>query len=65
MTMSFSHGSAKIIPFPARVRTVVAGHRNDATFAADQAALRVSRNVSSSGWYHDAAIEESNSDHEH
>jgi hypothetical protein len=59
MTTDFSRESAKIIEFPAGGRRAVAVRRDESNLAADPAALRVSGDAFGSGWYHEAAIQES------
>ncbi len=60
MNTSFNHGSAKIYQFPAGGRAALGGRRPEDTKAAvDQGSLRVSEAASGSGWYHEAAIQES------
>ena len=58
MTTNFSQESAKIYQFPARGRKTVDGRRDEAP-AVDLSALRVSAAAFGSGWYHEAAIQES------
>jgi len=53
-----ANGSAKIYEFPARGRYAAAAKRDDSK-SSDVVSLRTTKTVSGSGWYHDAAIEES------
>ena len=50
--------SAKIYQFPARGRFAANHHREDAKPVVDLAPSQVVKVVASSGWYHDAAIQE-------
>ncbi len=60
MTTSRNHGSATIYQFPAGGRSALGGHRYEETkAAADLAPTPVSEAASGSGWYHEAAIQES------
>jgi hypothetical protein len=60
MNTSFNHGSAKIYQFPAGGRAALGGRRNDETkLAVDQESSRVSAAAFGGGWYHEAAIQES------
>jgi len=60
MTTSLNHGSAKIYQFPAGGRSALGGRRYEETkTAADLASTQVSEAASGSGWYHEAAIQES------
>jgi hypothetical protein len=59
MTDNFSRGSAKIYQFPARTRTTPGGDREEVKDAADLRSPRISGMAVGSGWYHDAAIQES------
>ena len=65
MTTDFSRESAKIIEFPAGGRRAVAARRDESSLAADPATLRVSGDAFGSGWYHEAAIQESKRTGEH
>jgi Protein of unknown function (DUF2735) len=61
MTTSLNHGSAKIYQFPAGGRSALGGRRYEETkTVTDLASAAVSAAASSSGWYHEAAIQESN-----
>jgi hypothetical protein len=60
MTTSLNHGSAKIYQFPAGGRSALGGRRYEETkAAADLAPTPVSEAACGSGWYHEAAIQES------
>jgi hypothetical protein len=60
MTTSLNHGSAKIYQFPAGGRSALGGRRYEETkAAADLASTPISEVASGSGWYHEAAIQES------
>lgn len=59
MNTSLNHGSAKIYQFPVGGRSAAAGRGRDETKAADPASSRVNEIASASGWYHEAAIQES------
>jgi hypothetical protein len=60
MTTSLNHGSAKIYQFPAGGRSALGGRRyEDIKAAADLVSTPVSEAASGSGWYHEAAIQES------
>jgi hypothetical protein len=56
MTTNFYQESATIYQFPARVRKTIDGYTEEFNPAADLALARVSFG---SGWYHEAAIQES------
>ncbi len=61
MTTSLNHGSAKIYQFPAGGRSALGGRRYEETkTVTDLTSTAVSAAASSSGWYHEAAIQESN-----
>ena len=60
MNTSMNHGPAKIYQFPAGGRAALGGRRLEETKAADPGSLRVSDVACSDGWYHAAAILESN-----
>jgi hypothetical protein len=61
MTTSLNHGSARIYQFPAGGRSALGGRRYEETKnVTDLASTAVSAAASSSGWYHEAAIQESN-----
>jgi hypothetical protein len=59
MTTNIPRESAKIYKFPARVRNTIDSLRDDSRPAADLASPRVSAAAFGSGWYHEAAIQES------
>src|ERR1700738_327640 len=60
MNTSLNHGSAKIYQFPAGGRAALGGRRHDETTpTADQGLPRVSEAAFGGGWYHEAAIQES------
>jgi hypothetical protein len=59
MTANFSQESAKIYQFPARDRKIAEGCREEINSTIDLTALRVSAATFGSGWYHEAAIQES------
>jgi hypothetical protein len=60
MTTSSNQGSARIYQFPAGGRAALGGQRYEqAKAAADTTSPRVSEAACGSGWYHDAAIQES------
>ena len=60
MNTSLNHGSAKIYQFPAGGRAALGGRRQEeAKAASDLGSLRVSEAACGSGWYHEAAIQES------
>jgi hypothetical protein len=62
MNTSFNRGSARIYQFPAGGRAALGEPRQEeAKVAADAASLRVSEAACGSGWYHEAAIQESKS----
>jgi hypothetical protein len=66
MKTSFNQGSARIYQFPAGGRAALGERRQEESkVAADAASLRVSEAACGSGWYHEAAIEESKSAREH
>jgi hypothetical protein len=62
MNSSLNHGSAKIYQFPAGGRSALGGRRYEETETAgnDLATSRPNETACSSGWYHEAAIQESN-----
>ena len=61
MTTSLNQGSAKIYQFPAGGRSALGGRRYEETkTVTDLASTPVSEAASASGWYHEAAIQESN-----
>jgi hypothetical protein len=57
MTTELLRTSAKIIPFPVGGRKIDNSRRNEPD--ADLSSPPVSSGVSSSGWYHEAAIQDS------
>jgi Protein of unknown function (DUF2735) len=60
MNTNLNHGSAKIYQFPAGGRAALGGRRQEEAKApVDPGSLRVSEAASGSGWYHEAAIQES------
>lgn len=60
MTTGLNQGSARIYQFPAGGRAALGGRRyEETTAAADPGSLRVTEVACGSGWYHEAAIEES------
>ncbi|HEY5064545.1 MAG TPA: DUF2735 domain-containing protein [Xanthobacteraceae bacterium] len=60
MNTSLNHGCAKIYQFPVGGRSALASRGHDETkSAADPASSRVSEVACDSGWYHEAAIQES------
>ncbi len=61
MTMSASLPSAKIYQFPVGGRRALPGFRADNKPTTDQAAPR----IATTGWYHEAAIEEAKRGSEH
>lgn len=65
MNTNFHHGSAKIYQFPVRVRPPIGARNDETTSAAAINAPRVSEAACGSGWYHEAAIEESKQGGEH
>jgi hypothetical protein len=65
MGAHLSHQSATIIPFPPRGRYLAGGHREEPKLAADARSPRILGDVFGSGWYHDAAIQESQRTGEH
>lgn len=61
MTTGLNHGSAKIYQFPAGGRSAAGTRRLDEIkSAADSTTSRVSEAACGDGWYHEAAILESN-----
>jgi hypothetical protein len=60
MTAKVQHETAKIFAFPTRAQ-LAAGYRSDKLAMASEVAdaLRLKRTDFGSGWYHDAAIEDS------
>jgi Protein of unknown function (DUF2735) len=62
MNPSFHQGSAKIYQFPVGGRASLGIHRNDAPVVD---APRVTEAACSSGWYHEAAIEDAKRTGEH
>ena len=60
MNTSLKHGSARIYQFPAGGRAALGGRRyEEAKAVTDPASPRASEAACGSGWYHEAAIEES------
>jgi Protein of unknown function (DUF2735) len=60
MNTSLNQGSARIYQFPAGGRAALGGRRNEeAKAVTDPASPRVSEAACGSGWYHEAAIQES------
>lgn len=60
MNTSLNRGPARIYQFPAGGRAALGGQRYEETkAAADAVALHVSEAACGSGWYHEAAIQES------
>jgi hypothetical protein len=60
MNTSLNHGSATIYQFPAGGRSALGGRRYEETkTVTDLASTPVREVASSSGWYHEAAIQES------
>jgi len=65
MNTSLNHGPAKIYQFPAGGRAALGGRRYDETKTiTDVASSRASDVAVGGAWYHDAAIQESKSEHE-
>jgi hypothetical protein len=60
----FPQGSAKIYQFPVRVRATVAGDHEEVLPGADLRSSRIPGLAVASGWYHEAAIQDSNRDRE-
>ena len=58
MSTNTIRGSAEIIPFPLRVRPIVGEPREAAMPVAKFPSPRAVKVASSSGWYHEAAIED-------
>jgi hypothetical protein len=66
MNTNLNHGSAKIYQFPTGGRSATSKRRLDEiTTTADLASLGISEAPCGSGWYHEAAIEESKPGREH
>jgi hypothetical protein len=60
MNNSLNQGSARIYQFPAGGRAALGGRKQeDSKTAADQGLSRVSEAAFGGGWYHEAAIQES------
>ena len=59
MTMNSHHGSARIYEFTPRARTLGKDHRDEAKRVADITSPQQPQIVFGSGWYHDAAVQES------
>jgi hypothetical protein len=63
MNTSLNNGSAKIYQFPAGGRGALGARRPDEiTPTADQGSSRVSEAACGGGWYHEAAIQESDTE---
>jgi hypothetical protein len=58
MTTNTDRQSAQIIAFPARGRFAAAAHRETPKPASSSALAPVAKVAVSSGWYHDAAIQD-------
>ena len=65
MTTHSSPRSATIISFPPRGRFAAAEPREESRLAADFRSPRAVGDVFGSGWYHDAAIQDSKRTGEH
>ena len=65
MNTSFHHGSAKIYQFPVRARPTIGARRQEADTTVAIAAPDIIEVECGSGWYHEAAIEESKRTGEH
>ena len=65
MTRTFPQGSAKIYQFPVRARTAINSDRQDLKSGADFKSPLASAVAVATGWYHEAAIQDSNRDREH
>jgi hypothetical protein len=60
MNSSLNHGSAKIYQFPAGGRAALGARRHDESNPpVDQGSSQVSAAAFGGGWYHEAAIQES------
>jgi hypothetical protein len=59
MNTSLNHGSAKIYQFPAGGRAALGGRRYEETKPTAEPGPRVNEVACGSGWYHEAAIQES------
>jgi uncharacterized protein DUF2735 len=60
MNTSLNQGSAKIYQFPARGRASLGGRKHDESKpTADQGLSRASEAAFGGGWYHEAAIQDS------
>jgi hypothetical protein len=58
MNTDLNRGSAEIIPFPSRARTIAGELRDVAKPVAQFPLPRAVKVASGSGWYHEAAIED-------
>ena len=58
MNMNHNHGSAEIIPFPARARRTSNENREAAKPVTMFPVARSVKVASGSGWYHEAAIQD-------
>ncbi len=65
MNTNFQHGSAKIYQFPVRVRPTIGGRHEEAQSTAEINAPPVCESACGSGWYHEAAIQDSRRPSEH
>jgi hypothetical protein len=58
MPRNVHHGSATILQFPSRVRSLVGGNREDASAATNIASLRLANTSFGDAWYHEEAVRE-------
>ena len=58
MNTNLNRGSAEIIPFPSRARTIAGELRDVAKPVAKFPLPRAVKVASGSGWYHEAAIQD-------
>jgi len=58
MNTDLNRGSAEIIPFPSRARTIAGELRDVAKPVAQFPLPRAVKVASGSGWYHEAAIQD-------
>jgi hypothetical protein len=65
MNTSLNHGSAKIYQFPVGGRSALNSHRQAAQASTELAAVRGAKGVTTSGWYHEAAVQEAEQTREH
>jgi hypothetical protein len=65
MTHTFPQGSAKIYQFPVRAGAAVNSDRQNLKSGADLTSSLASAVAVATGWYHEAAIQDSNRDREH